>query len=254
MPERDDFSWRFAEQRPIHVHELMYPLLQGYDSVALDCDIELGGTDQLFNLLVGRDLMPRYGLRPQMVMTTPLLEGTDARVVDGKVTGKKMAKSAENYVGITEPPFELQMLMLVDDLVIWHWLDAACQRVKRRRSVELMHRCGRLERERPVGAERRRVRGRESVLAHPHNPACRVVLLALLGLVPLDAHRGRCRSDPFHESPKHHPDRQRRCDNGPVSGLAEDLGPEHQGGAGNQPDRGSGSGGQQGSSSDQDAD
>ena len=106
----------FAEQRPIHVHELMYPLLQGYDSVALDCDIELGGTDQLFNLLVGRDLMPRYGLRPQMVMTTPLLEGTDARVVDGKVTGKKMAKSAENYVGITEPPFELQMLMLVDDL------------------------------------------------------------------------------------------------------------------------------------------
>ena len=123
MLERDDLSWRFAEQLPIHVHELMYPLLQGYDSVALDCDIELGGTDQLFNLLVGRDLMPRYGLRPQMVMTTPLLEGTDARVVDGKVTGKKMAKSAENYVGITEPPFELQMLMLVDDLVIWRYMD-----------------------------------------------------------------------------------------------------------------------------------
>ncbi|MEZ4307825.1 MAG: tyrosine--tRNA ligase [Polyangiaceae bacterium] len=124
MLERDDFSRRFEEKRPIHVHEFLYPLLQAYDSVALDCDIELGGTDQLFNLLVGRDLMPRYGLRPQMVMTTPILEGTDARVVDGKITGKKMSKSADNYVGINEPPFEmLQKLMLVDDLVIWRFLD-----------------------------------------------------------------------------------------------------------------------------------
>ena len=124
MLERDDFSKRFAEQKPIHVHEFLYPLLQAYDSVALDCDIELGGTDQLFNLLVGRDLMPRYGLTPQMVMTTPILEGTDARIVDGKVTGKKMSKSADNYVGITEPPFEmLQKLMLVDDLVIWRYMD-----------------------------------------------------------------------------------------------------------------------------------
>ncbi len=124
MLERDDFSKRFEEKRPIHVHEFLYPLLQAYDSVALDCDIELGGTDQLFNLLVGRDLMPRYGLRGQMVMTTPILEGTDARFVDGKLTGKKMSKSADNYIGIDEPPFEmLQKVMLVDDLVIWRYMD-----------------------------------------------------------------------------------------------------------------------------------
>jgi tyrosyl-tRNA synthetase len=124
MLERDDFAKRFDEKRPIHVHEFLYPLLQAYDSVALDCDIELGGTDQLFNLLVGRDLMPRYGLRAQMVMTTPILEGTDARLVDGKITGKKMSKSADNYVGINEPPFEmLQKLMLIDDQVIWRFMD-----------------------------------------------------------------------------------------------------------------------------------
>jgi tyrosyl-tRNA synthetase len=124
MLERDDFTKRFKGGVPIFVHEFLYPLLQAYDSVALECDIELGGTDQLFNLLVGRDLMPRYGKVGQMVMTTPILEGTDARVVDGKVTGKKMSKSADNYVGIDEPPFEmLQKLMLVDDQVIWRYLD-----------------------------------------------------------------------------------------------------------------------------------
>lgn len=124
MLERDDFSKRYAGGRPIHIHEFMYPLLQAYDSVELACDVELGGTDQLFNLMVGRDLMPRYGLRPQIVMTTPLLEGTDARVMDGKVTGMKMSKSSGNYVGITEPPFEmLQKLMLVDDQVIWRYMD-----------------------------------------------------------------------------------------------------------------------------------
>lgn len=124
MLERDDFSKRYAEQRPIHVHEFLYPLLQGYDSVALECDVELGGTDQLFNLLVGRDLMARYGKRPQIVMTTPLLEGTDARVVEGKVTGAKMSKSSNNFVGIDEPPFDmLTKLMLVDDAVIWRYLE-----------------------------------------------------------------------------------------------------------------------------------
>jgi tyrosyl-tRNA synthetase len=129
MLERDDFSKRFKEERPIFIHELFYPLLQAYDSVALKCDIELGGTDQLFNLLVGRDLMPRYGVPGQMVMTTPLLEGTDARVVDGKITGKKMSKSSDNYVGIDEPPFEmLQKLMLVDDAVIWRYLDLLSSR------------------------------------------------------------------------------------------------------------------------------
>lgn len=126
MLERDDFSKRYADGRPIHVHEFLYPLLQGYDSVALGNDVELGGTDQLFNLLVGRDLMSRYGgeAKPQIVMTTPLLEGLDARVVDGKVTGAKMSKSADNYVGIDEPPaVMLQKLMLVDDQVIWRYLD-----------------------------------------------------------------------------------------------------------------------------------
>jgi tyrosyl-tRNA synthetase len=124
MLERDDFSKRFQDNRAIHVHEFLYPLLQAYDSVALEADIELGGTDQLFNLLVGRDLMPRYGKRGQMVMTTPILEGTNARFEEGKVVGLKMSKSANNYVGIDEPPFEqLQKLMLVDDQVIWRYMD-----------------------------------------------------------------------------------------------------------------------------------
>lgn len=127
MLERDDFSKRYADGRPIHVHEFLYPLLQAYDSVALGCDVELGGTDQLFNLLVGRDVMSRYDLkdvRPQIVMTTPLLEGLDARVVDGKIVGAKMSKSADNYVGIDEPAaVMLQKLMLVDDHVIWRYLD-----------------------------------------------------------------------------------------------------------------------------------
>ena len=129
MLERDDFKKRYEEARPIYVHEFMYPLLQAYDSVELEADIELGGTDQLFNLLVARDLMPRYGKRAQMVMTMPLLEGTNARVEDGKVVGAKMSKSADNYVGITEPPFDmLQKLMLVDDGVVWRYLQLLSSR------------------------------------------------------------------------------------------------------------------------------
>ncbi|NUP09827.1 MAG: tyrosine--tRNA ligase [Polyangiaceae bacterium] len=129
MLERDDFSKRYADGRPIHVHEFLYPLLQAYDSVALECDVELGGTDQLFNLLVGRDLMPRYGKKAQIVMTTPILEGTDARFVDGKVVGPKMSKSANNFVGINEPPFEmLQKLMLVDDAVVWRYIELLSSR------------------------------------------------------------------------------------------------------------------------------
>jgi tyrosyl-tRNA synthetase len=129
MLERDDFGKRYRENRPIHVHEFLYPLLQAYDSVALECDVELGGTDQLFNLLVGRDIMPRYDKRPQLVMTTPLLEGTDARVVDGKVVGPKMSKSADNYVGIDEEPFAmLHKLMLVDDQVVWRYMELLSRR------------------------------------------------------------------------------------------------------------------------------
>jgi len=135
MLERADFSKRFTEQRPIYVHEFLYPLLQGYDSVALECDLELGGTDQLFNLLVGRDIMPRYGKRPQLVMTTPLLEGTDARVVNGEVVGPKMSKSANNYVAIDEPAYDmLHKLMLVDDQVLWRYMEL----LSRRPTAELL--------------------------------------------------------------------------------------------------------------------
>jgi tyrosyl-tRNA synthetase len=124
MLERNDFGQRFADEKPIYQHEFLYPLLQGYDSVALDCDIELGGTDQLFNLLVGRDLMPKYGLRPQMVMTTPILEGTDAKIENGKITGKKMSKSAGNYIGLMEEPLSMhRKVMQIDDDVIFRYFE-----------------------------------------------------------------------------------------------------------------------------------
>lgn len=122
--ERRDFSERFANQQDIYLHEFLYPLFQAYDSVAIDADIELGGTDQLFNLMVGRDLMSSYGKRAQMVLTVPLLEGLDAKMVDGKVVGPKMSKSADNYVGVAEPPFEqFRKLMLVNDGVIWRFFE-----------------------------------------------------------------------------------------------------------------------------------
>ena len=122
--ERDDFKKRWDEQRPIYQHELLYPLLQGYDSVALDADVELGGTDQLFNLNIGRDLMPRYGKVAQCVLTVPLLEGLDARVVDGKIVGKKMSKSADNYVGVSEPPAVMfRKCMQIDDGVIFRYFE-----------------------------------------------------------------------------------------------------------------------------------
>jgi tyrosyl-tRNA synthetase len=122
MLERKDFRQRFEEERPIYQHEFLYPLLQGYDSVALDSDVELGGTDQLFNLLVGRDLMAKYGKKPQIVMTTPILEGTDAKVEGGVITGKKMSKSADNYIGLQEPPKEMyRKAMQIDDSVIFRY-------------------------------------------------------------------------------------------------------------------------------------
>ncbi len=109
--ERDDFSKRLKENRPIALHELLYPLCQGYDSVALKCDVELGGTDQTFNLLVGRDLMREYGLEPQVVMTMPILEGLDGV--------EKMSKSLGNYVGINESPKEMfgKLMSISDELM-----------------------------------------------------------------------------------------------------------------------------------------
>ncbi len=122
--ERRDFKERFEAQKDIYIHELMYPLLQGYDSVALEADVELGGTDQLFNLMVGRDLMQRYGQRPQIVMTTPILEGIDARIEDGRIVGKKMSKSADNYIGLSEAPLEMyRKCMQIGDDVIWRFYE-----------------------------------------------------------------------------------------------------------------------------------
>jgi tyrosyl-tRNA synthetase len=124
MLERDDFKTRFKDQQPISVHEFLYPLLQGYDSVALKADVELGATDQLFNLLVGRSLMKDYGLVPQVVMTGPILEGLDAKLVDGHIVGDKMSKSLDNYVGITEPPDQMfgKLMSITDDLM-WRYYE-----------------------------------------------------------------------------------------------------------------------------------
>jgi tyrosyl-tRNA synthetase len=114
MMERREFSQRYDAGQPIAVHEFLYPLVQAYDSVALKADVELGGTDQLFNLNVGRDVMPAYGLEPQIVMTTPLLEGLDG-------VGK-MSKSSGNYVGITDPAAEMfGKLMSISDELMWRY-------------------------------------------------------------------------------------------------------------------------------------
>src|SRR5207245_9622276 len=99
MLEREDFKKRWQGEVPIALHELLYPLAQGYDSVALKADVELGSSDQLFNLLVGRQLQKEYGQVPQVCLTGPLLEGIAAREVDGRIVGDKMAKSPGNYVG-----------------------------------------------------------------------------------------------------------------------------------------------------------
>jgi tyrosyl-tRNA synthetase len=122
MMERDDFKRRWEEGRSISLHELLYPLLQGQDSVVLKADVELGGTDQLFNLLVGRTLMREGGLEPQVVMTTPILEGLEARLVNGALQGEKMSKSLDNYVGITEAPKEMfGKLMSISDDLMWRF-------------------------------------------------------------------------------------------------------------------------------------
>jgi tyrosyl-tRNA synthetase len=131
MLERNDFGDRFAAHKPIYQHEFLYPLLQAYDSVALACDIELGGNDQLFNLLLARDLMPKYGLRGQMVLTTPLLEGTDAKIEDGRIVGKKMSKSGGNYIGLLDAPLEMfRKVMQVDDWVIFRYFELLSRRTE----------------------------------------------------------------------------------------------------------------------------
>jgi tyrosyl-tRNA synthetase len=124
MLERDDFKTRFREGRSISMHELLYPLFQGYDSVALKADVELGSTDQLFNLLVGRTLMREYGLEPQVILTGPILEGLDARMEAGRIVGEKMSKSLDNYVGVAEPPSEMfGKLMSISDDLMWRYAE-----------------------------------------------------------------------------------------------------------------------------------
>lgn len=116
MLERDDFSKRYAAGQPIAIHEFLYPLCQGYDSVAMKSDVELGGTDQKFNLLVGRELQKHYGQAPQCVLMMPLLEGLDGV--------NKMSKSLGNYVGIAEPPREIfGKLMSVSDQLMWRYFE-----------------------------------------------------------------------------------------------------------------------------------
>ena len=116
MLERDDFAKRYAGGQPIAVHEFLYPLAQGYDSVALKADVELGGTDQKFNLLVGRELQRHYGQEPQCILTLPLLEGLDGV--------NKMSKSLDNYVGITEAPSEMfGKLMSISDSLMWRYYE-----------------------------------------------------------------------------------------------------------------------------------
>ncbi len=116
MLERDDFAKRYASQQPIAIHEFLYPLVQGYDSVALNADVELGGTDQRFNLLMGRALQEQAGQPPQIVLTMPLLEGLDGV--------NKMSKSLGNYIGINEPPIDIvTKTMKIDDVLMWRWFE-----------------------------------------------------------------------------------------------------------------------------------
>jgi tyrosyl-tRNA synthetase len=116
MLERDDFAKRYAAQQSIALHEFLYPLVQGYDSVALEADVELGGTDQKFNLLMGRGLQEHYGQKPQIVLTMPLLEGLDGVA--------KMSKSLNNYIGISEPAIDMvTKTMKIGDDLMWRWIE-----------------------------------------------------------------------------------------------------------------------------------
>ena len=121
MLEREDFKTRYQNQQSITIHEFLYPLIQGYDSVALKADVELGGTDQRFNLLVGRELQREYGQEPQVVLTMPLLEGTDGV--------NKMSKSLGNYIGINEPPEDIfGKMMSISDALMWRYAELLSDR------------------------------------------------------------------------------------------------------------------------------
>jgi len=157
--ERDDFRKRFDDHQPIAMHELLYPLAQGYDSVALKADVEMGGTDQLFNLLVGRDLMREYDLEPQVVITLPLLEGLDGN--------EKMSKSLGNYIGIDEPAGSMYgKIMSIPDEMMWKYYelctDLASSAIK---ELRVQAESGELH---PMEAKRQLAR---SIISDFHSPA-----------------------------------------------------------------------------------
>jgi tyrosyl-tRNA synthetase len=130
MLERDDFAKRYAAQQPIAIHEFLYPLVQGYDSVALKADVELGGTDQKFNLLMGRGLQEHYGQPPQIVLTMPLLEGLDGV--------QKMSKSLGNYIGINEPAIDIVTKTLkIGDELMWRWIELLSFEIGANEAAEL---------------------------------------------------------------------------------------------------------------------
>lgn len=139
MLERDDFKKRFHQQHPISIHEFLYPFIQGYDSVALEADVELGGTDQIFNLLMGRDIQKASGQEPQVVMTLPLLEGTDGI--------QKMSKSYNNYIGVDDPPADMfGKIMSISDDLMWKYYELLSSKslgeigdLKKRVSNETLH-------------------------------------------------------------------------------------------------------------------
>jgi tyrosyl-tRNA synthetase len=155
--ERDDFSRRMKGNQPIAVHELLYPLMQGYDSVAMKADVELGGTDQKFNLLVGRELQKDFGQEPQCILTMPLLEGLDGR--------EKMSKSLGNYIGIAEAPQEIfGKLMSISDELMWRYIELL--------SFEPLAALGKWKQEVAAGANPRDVKARfaKEIVARFHGP------------------------------------------------------------------------------------
>jgi tyrosyl-tRNA synthetase len=158
MLERDDFSKRYAANQPIAIHEFLYPLVQGYDSVAMKSDVELGGTDQKFNLLVGRELQKHYGQKPQVILTMPILEGLDGV--------QKMSKSLNNYIGINEPAEEMfGKLMSISDDLMWRYFELL--------SFRPMAEIGRLKRDVDDGANPRDIKFQlgQEIVARFHGQA-----------------------------------------------------------------------------------
>ncbi|HEY6543711.1 MAG TPA: tyrosine--tRNA ligase, partial [Dokdonella sp.] len=181
MLERDDFAKRYAARQPISIHEFLYPLAQGYDSVALRSDVELGGTDQKFNLLMGRALQEAHGQPPQIVLTMPLLEGLDGV--------QKMSKSLGNYIGIDEPPIDIvNKTMKIGDDLMWRWYEllsleqssAGIERMRQEVAAGQLH---------PRDAKSRLAR---ELAARFHDPAAATAALAdfearfKLGEIPAD--------------------------------------------------------------------